>query len=41
MDTIVACSTPLGQSGVVVIRISGSEALNTVLRFCSRKHLKT
>ena len=39
MDTIVACSTPLGQSGVAVIRISGVDALSTVLGFSSRAHL--
>ena len=39
VDTIIACSTPLGQSGVAVIRISGIEALDTILSFCSKKVL--
>ncbi|MEC7985943.1 MAG: tRNA uridine-5-carboxymethylaminomethyl(34) synthesis GTPase MnmE [Myxococcota bacterium] len=40
MDTIVACSTPRGQSGVALIRMSGSIALKIVLELSRRKTLK-
>ncbi len=40
MDTIIACSTPRGQSGVALIRMSGPLALNIAYRLSQSKSLR-
>jgi tRNA modification GTPase len=38
MDTIVALATPLGRSGIAVIRLSGDDALNITKRLVGDEH---
>ena len=37
MDTIVACATPMGRSGIAVIRLSGPESLTVTQGLCQSK----
>ncbi len=40
MDTIVACATPLGQSGIAVIRLSGPDSESIILNISKSKSFK-
>jgi len=38
-DTIAALSTPLGQAGIAVIRVSGKDSIKLVFLFLRAKNL--